>query len=156
MADMFSPEQRSQNMSAVRARDTKPELTVRRLVHSLGYRYRLYRKDLPGSPDLAFISKQKVIFVHGCFWHRHARCSRGNVPQSNAGFWLPKLEKTVRRDAKVIRRLRSSGWKVLVLWECQLVDSDKLRQTITSFLGRVKTARCRTMSQMGGSPNDGG
>ena len=149
MADMFSPEQRSRNMKAVRAKDTKPELTVRRLVHSLGYRYRLYRKDLPGSPDLAFISRRKAIFVHGCFWHRHARCSRGDVPRSNTGFWLPKLEKTVKRDAKAIRKLKSSHWKVLVLWECQLMDSAKLRRTVKNFLGRVKVARGATISQIG-------
>jgi DNA mismatch endonuclease (patch repair protein) len=123
-------------MSAVRARDTQPELVVRRLVHSLGYRYRLYRKDLPGSPDLAFISRRKAIFVHGCFWHRHTKCSRGRVPQTNTPFWLSKMKKNVDRDASVMRRLRSAGWKVLVLWECRLEDEVGLRREIVRFLGK--------------------
>jgi len=141
MADVFSSEQRSRNMKAIGSRDTRPELAVRRLVHSLGYRYRLHRKDLPGSPDLAFISKRKAIFVHGCFWHRHGRCSRATVPQSNAGFWLTKLAKNVKRDADVIRKLKSSGWKVLVIWGCQLGDSANLRRTVERFLGKKAVSR---------------
>ena len=136
MADSFSSEQRSRNMRAVKARDTKPEVSVRRLVHSLGYRFRLYRRDLPGTPDLAFIAKRKAIFVHGCFWHRHKYCPRGSAPQSNTEFWLAKLDKNVKRDARAIKELRSSGWKVLVLWECKLSDSEGLRRMIKRFLAR--------------------
>jgi DNA mismatch endonuclease (patch repair protein) len=122
MADSFSSEQRSRNMRAVKARDTKPEVSVRRLVHSLGYRFRLYRRDLPGTPDLAFIGKRKAIFVHGCFWHRHKYCPRGSVPQSNTEFWLAKLDKNVKRDARAIKELRSSGASFEMLFSSAVCD----------------------------------
>ena len=118
--DQLSTEQRSRVMRRVRSKDTRPEMTVRSLVHRLGYRFRLHRKDLPGRPDLVFPARSKVIFVHGCWWHQH-RCSRGSrSPKSNQTYWLPKLEKNVRRDRRNIRRLRRDGWSVMVIWECQV------------------------------------
>ncbi len=133
--DKLSPQARSENMRRIRSRDMKPELAVRRLVHSLGYRYRLHRSDLPGKPDLVFVSRQKVIFVHGCFWHQHTRCIDGKLPQSRQEYWVPKLHKNKERDRRNLRRLRRSGWKCLVVWECQTKDSNKISARILSFLG---------------------
>lgn len=111
---------RSQIMRSVRSTDTQPELAVRRMVHALGYRYRLYRKDLPGCPDVAFIGRRKVIFVHGCFWHGHI-CRRGaRHPKTNAEYWKEKIARNVRRDVSNESLLTSSGWEVLTIWECEL------------------------------------
>jgi DNA mismatch endonuclease (patch repair protein) len=115
-------------------------MVVRRLVHSLGYRYRLHVNALPGNPDLAFATRRRVIFIHGCFWHRHI-CSLGDrIPKSRLDFWVPKLEGNRLRDARKLRALRKAGWKALVIWECQLRDLDKVRRRIESFLG---LASCR-------------
>ena len=125
---------RSETMRAVKSKNTGPELFVRRLIHSLGYRYHLHRKDLPGKPDLVFPGRRKVIFVHGCFWHQHD-CQRGSrVPKTNVDYWLPKLSRNKGRDQKNIDLLQSSGWDVLVVWECELKDSDVLKQRICFFL----------------------
>ena len=113
-------EQRSRIMRAVKSRNTQPEMTVRRLVHSMGYRYRLHRKDLPGKPDLAFISRRKAIFVHGCFWHGHD-CPRGSrEPKTNRDYWIPKIAKTRERDKATMERLWKMDWKTLVIWECEI------------------------------------
>ena len=112
MADTLTSEQRSERMSRIGARDTGPEIKVRRLAHSLGYRYRLHRRELPGTPDLVFPGRRKVIFVHGCFWHRHPGC--GRMPKSKLEFWRPKLENNRKRDLAAQRKLRSLGWKRLV------------------------------------------
>ena len=118
MADVHNPEQRSFNMSRIRSRDTKPELIVRSIVHQMGYRFRLHCKDLAGKPDLVFPGKQKIIFVHGCFWHLH-RCRYGRVaPKTNAEFWQAKREDTVERDRRNRRILRADGWDVMTVWEC--------------------------------------
>src|SRR5215210_1997488 len=109
-------------MGRIRATDTKPEMMVRRLLHSLGYRFRLHRRDLPGSPDLAFPSRRKIVFVHGCFWHQHPGCRLAYRPKSNIDFWSEKFAANRRRDRRAIRRLRSSGWDPLVIWECELAD----------------------------------
>jgi DNA mismatch endonuclease (patch repair protein) len=127
---------RSENMRAIRSKDTQPEMTVRRLVHGLGYRYRLHRANLPGKPDLAFPARRKVIFVHGCFWHSHD-CKSGLVPRSNQDFWLPKLLRNKIRDGKNLEALADLGWKVLVVWQCELRDSRSLRLKIKRFLGRL-------------------
>ena len=120
MLDNVTRTRRSEIMARVRSGDTGPELAVRSLVHSMGYRYRLHRKDLPGSPDLVFPRMQKVIFVHGCFWHQH-RCKRGNrKPSSHMDYWLAKLQRNVARDRRVIRQLKRLGWGALVVWECQM------------------------------------
>jgi DNA mismatch endonuclease (patch repair protein) len=128
---------RSENMRAIRGKNTKPEIEVRRLIHGLGYRFRLHRADLPGKPDLVFPARRKVIFVHGCFWHGHA-CKSGLIPNSNRDFWLPKLSKNKARDAKNLDALTQKGWKVLVIWECELRDARALCRTVKKFLGRRK------------------
>lgn len=119
MVDHLTPQIRSLVMSRIRGRDTSPELAVRRLVHSLGYRFRLYKKGLPGTPDLVFASRCKVIFVHGCFWHRHEGCKRASSPASRAEYWAQKFKRNVARDAKSERALRHLGWDVLVIWQCE-------------------------------------
>lgn len=119
-ADPLTPEQRSRTMSRVRAKDTGPEVRVRRVAHRLGYRFRLHRSDLPGRPDLVFPRLRKVVLVHGCFWHGHD-CRQGRKkPKTNAAYWLPKLERNRDRDAANLRGIRRLGWRPLVVWECQL------------------------------------
>lgn len=132
--DTLTPRERSARMALVRGKDTKPELTVRRLVHGMGYRYRLHRRDLPGTPDLVFPARGKVILVHGCFWHRHARCALARLPKSRADFWLPKLTANAERDARNLRALRRLGWGVMTIWECQLRDTARLASRIRRFL----------------------
>lgn len=134
MADTVSPEKRSQIMQAIKSRNTGPELTVRRLAHRLGYRYRLHRKDLPGRPDLVFPARKKVIFVHGCFWHAHS-CKYGRAPQSRQDYWLPKLKRNQERDAENRAELAALGWEVLTLWECELKDLGGLADRLKAFLG---------------------
>lgn len=133
--DTLSRAERSERMGRVRSKNTKPELVVRRLVHSLGYRYRLHRTDLPGCPDLVFVSLKKLIFIHGCFWHRHNGCPNTRLPKSRLDFWQPKLEANRTRDARNLRRLRARGWRILVIWECQVRNVAKLERRITRFLG---------------------
>lgn len=121
-------------MRAIRSKGMKPEMVVRRMVHALGYRYRLHRKDLPGKPDLAFIGRRKAIFVHGCFWHQHPGCREGRAPSSNQQYWIPKLQKNAGRDAKAVEKLTERGWKTLVVWECETVDEPTLKRRLKSFL----------------------
>lgn len=121
-------------MAAVHSKDTQPELIVRRLVHMMGYRYRLYRPDLPGKPDLVFPGRQKVIFVHGCFWHQHG-CGASHLPKSNVEYWTSKLELNKRRDTYQIKALHKAGWQCLILWECELKNTDFLKKRIKEFLG---------------------
>lgn len=132
--DTLDPGQRSARMALVRGKNTKPELVVRRLVHGLGYRYRLHRRDLPGTPDLVFPNRRKVIFVHGCFWHRHMNCALGRLPKSRSEFWFPKLEGNAERDERNVRELAQLGWRVLTVWECQLRDKTRLADMIRRFL----------------------
>ena len=137
MTDTLTPKERSERMSLVRGADTKPEMLVRRLVHGMGYRYRLHRRNLPGKPDLVFASRRKVIFVHGCFWHRHPdpECALARLPKSRLDFWKPKLEGKRERDVRNQARLGELGWEVLVIWECELRDVGTLRTRIREFLG---------------------
>ncbi|WP_238375811.1 very short patch repair endonuclease [Ectothiorhodospira magna] len=121
-------------MSRVRSKDTKPEMRVRRLVHGMGYRYRLHRRDLPGCPDLVFPSRWAVIFVHGCFWHRHRGCALARLPKSRVEFWEAKLEGNRLRDENNQRRLRELGWRVLIVWECQVADLEGTAEKIKGFL----------------------
>ena len=134
VVDILTPEQRSALMARIRGKDTKPELMVRRLAHRLGYRYRLHRKDLPGKPDLVFSGRKKVIFVHGCFWHRHEGCGLAAEPKSRTGFWKKKFEQNMARDRKVVKHLRACGWSVLVIWECETHSPDQIAQKIEIFL----------------------
>lgn len=131
--DVMTKEERSRRMSLVRSKDTKPELLVRRLVHRLGYRYRLHRKDLPGRPDMVFPSRKKIIFVHGCFWHGH-ECKVGHIPRSRLDYWVQKITRNNERDRSTLRRLRRRRWKCLVLWECQLRELEKITARIIRFL----------------------
>lgn len=121
-------------MRAVKSKDTKPELTLRRLVHGMGYRYRLHRRDLPGKPDLVFAARRKVIFVHGCFWHGHD-CKRGDrQPKSNAAYWRAKIDRNRARDAAVQADLSAAGWSVLTVWECEMKDLGALKTRLVGYL----------------------
>ena len=135
MMDSLTPEERSKRMALVRGKNTKPEMIVRRLVHSLRYRYRLHDRKLPGRPDLVFKRRRKVIFVHGCFWHRHAGCPRSTMPKSRMEFWREKWEDNERRDHNNQAKLCALGWEVLIIWECELKDLDRLAGRICDFLG---------------------
>lgn len=134
MADTISADERSHIMSLVKGKDTRPEMLVRRLLHSAGFRYRLHDAELPGKPDLVFSRKRKVIFVHGCFWHCHKGCSQARIPKSNQEYWLAKLEGNKARDETNLRKLRDTGWQTLVVWECELRDLDSLALRLQSFL----------------------
>jgi DNA mismatch endonuclease (patch repair protein) len=136
MSDVLTPEQRRRNMSAIKGKDTKPEMIVRRMAHEMGYRYRLHRKDLPGKPDLVFPGRCKVIEIRGCYWHMH-ECKYGRViPKTNTEFWQTKRQSNVTRDTKNAAELEKLGWNMLVIWECETRDSDrdKLRQRLKDFL----------------------
>ncbi|WP_100253296.1 very short patch repair endonuclease [Methylobacterium sp. UNC300MFChir4.1] len=121
-------------MRANKARGTKPELLVRRSLHSLGYRFRLHRRDLPGSPDIVLPRHRVAIQVHGCFWHQHEGCRHANLPRSRTAYWHPKLARNVERDVRTNAALRALGWRVLVLWECELKDLDALRDRLRTYL----------------------
>lgn len=120
-------------MAAVRQKDTAPEMSVRRLLHAKGFRYRLHVRNLPGCPDLVFPGRQKVIFVHGCFWHGHA-CRRGRIPDSNVEFWTKKISTNKSRDAKAVAELKQMGWEICVVWQCQIHDRDALAHRLIEFL----------------------
>jgi DNA mismatch endonuclease (patch repair protein) len=134
--DPLSPQERSHRMSLIRAKDSKPEMKVRRLVHSMGFRYRLHVRELPGCPDMVFPARRKLVFVHGCFWHLHrcALCDR--LPKTRPDYWLPKLRKNRERDGLNQRRLRVLGWRVLVIWECETAAKrlDDLAERLRQFL----------------------
>ncbi|HEV7643006.1 MAG TPA: very short patch repair endonuclease [Pyrinomonadaceae bacterium] len=132
--DTLSPEERSGRMSRVRSKNSKPEMVIRRLVYSLGYRYRLHEPSLPGKPDLVFWGKHKIIFVHGCFWHRHGKCPLTRWPKSKLDFWKPKLESNKKRDIKNLKNLKLMGWDVLVIWECEITKPENLIPGLKSFL----------------------
>ena len=136
MADTVSPEVRSRIMARVKSKGMKPELRVRRLLHGLGYRYRLHRADLPGRPDLVFPSRRKVVFVNGCFWHRHAGCPKVRIPATNRAYWVAKLERNHARDARNIARLDEQGWAVATVWECELQDLSTAAARLIDFLGQ--------------------
>ena len=128
-----SPE-RSALMARVGQKNTKPELIVRKLLHGLGYRYRLHRKNLPGTPDICFPTRKKVIFVHGCFWHRHEGCRRTTTPKTRTDFWEEKFRQNVARDQRKIDDLHQLGWNSLVVWECETEDKSKLESRLIDFL----------------------
>lgn len=138
--DTISASERSHVMSLVKGKNTRPEMVVRRMVHGAGFRYRLHGAKLPGKPDLVFSRKRKVIFVHGCFWHRHEGCALARIPKSNQEFWLTKLEGNKERDESNLRKLHEIGWETLVVWECELRDLGALEQRLRSFLADVTTA----------------
>lgn len=132
--DTLTPVQRSQLMSRIKARNTKPEIAVRRMVYGLGFRYRLNYEGLIGRPDLAFVGRRKVIFVHGCFWHWHEGCTLSKIPKTRAEFWQAKLQANRARDHKICTALEEQGWQVLVVWQCELKDPEALLRRLEAFL----------------------
>lgn len=150
MADSISPERRSQIMSCIRSKDTRPEMLVRRMVHGMGYRYRLHDRKLPGCPDMVFATRRAVIFIHGCYWHQHPGCKRARVPKSRIDYWGPKLERNRSRDLERLTALRRLGWRVLVIWECQTSGAKtstwerRLRGRLVRFLGLPAADRCNS------------
>ena len=146
--DNLSPEDRSKCMSHIRSKGMKPERAVRSIVHRLGYRFRLHRRDLPGSPDLVLPRHRAVIFVNGCFWHWHpdGDCPIAGLPKSNLDYWKPKLSRTRIRDQENVASLESKGWRVLVLWECELKDSSKVIDRLELFLSRTGTQKLKALS----------
>ncbi len=131
MADVVSPAVRSRMMSGIKGRDTKPEVLVRKALFAAGYRFRIYRKDLPGSPDVVLPGRRVAIFAHGCFWHMHAGCKNAKLPATRPEFWKAKLERNVERDLRATEALRSSGWRVLTVWECGTRDAELLGKLST-------------------------
>ncbi len=128
-------------MAAIRSKNTKPEIVVRRLLHAMGYRYRLNDHRLPGRPDIVFQKRKTLIWIHGCFWHGH-RCPRGaRIPKSNAEYWGKKLARNKERDAANLTAASEAGWKALVVWECEIRDPEKLRNTFAQFLGKPRSSR---------------
>jgi DNA mismatch endonuclease (patch repair protein) len=136
-------------MRKITSKDTSPELVVRSLAHQLGFRFRLHRRDLPGTPDLVFPRLGKAIFVHGCFWHLHPGCRLSRIPKTRIEYWKPKLERNRDRDMAVLRVFRKLGWKVLVVWECETATPDLLRRKLKLFLGSYSQRGSRTSSRAG-------
>jgi DNA mismatch endonuclease (patch repair protein) len=134
MVDRISKERRSWNMSRIRGTNTKPELLVRSLLHRLGYRFLLHVRELPGRPDIVLPKWQRIIFVHGCFWHRHPGCSQAYQSKSRKRFWQHKLERNVVRDRKVCAKLRRMGWRVSIIWECQTKQEDTLERRVGAIV----------------------
>lgn len=132
--DNLTLQQRSDVMARVRSKGMRPELAVRKLAYSLGYRYRLHARDLPGCPDMVFRPRRKVVFVHGCFWHRHANCKLARMPKSHVSFWRQKLEGNRRRDEEKRRELVRAGWRVLTIWECQIPKIGRVAARLQRFL----------------------
>lgn len=147
MSDTISSKQRSLNMSRIRSRNTLPELRVRSILHRSGFRFRLHQKGLPGKPDIVLRRHKTVVFVHGCFWHQHKGCKRCTTPRTNESYWQAKLEGNIRRDKAHVKQLRSLGWSVLVVWECETKDESrltrKLRRAMDSNISRKIGSRMK-------------
>lgn len=139
MADIMSKDERSERMSRIRSKDTKPELLVRKELWRAGFRYRLHAKELPGRPDLVLPRLQTAVFVHGCYWHGHC-CQKGRIPRANSGFWAEKFAKNKLRDARNRARLRRLGWKVIVVWECTLYARGKRERTLAKLVEKLRGA----------------
>jgi DNA mismatch endonuclease, patch repair protein len=134
MTDRLTPERRSENMRRIRSQNTSPEMAVRKLLHGHGYRYRLHVRDLPGKPDLVFPARRCVLMIHGCFWHGHKGCRESRMPKTNQEYWVPKLEKNYARDRGHLRALRRLGWRVMVVWECQVEKLSWIESKLIRFL----------------------
>ncbi|MEM9417689.1 MAG: DNA mismatch endonuclease Vsr [Planctomycetota bacterium] len=134
MVDKLTKERRSWNMSRIRGTDTKPERVVRSVLHRMGYRFRLHRRELPGKPDIVLPRYKTVVFVHGCYWHRHKGCRLAYTPKTRVEFWNTKFTANVERDRRNVRELEQSGWKVIIVWECETVDRDLLEQSLRAAL----------------------
>jgi len=137
MTDTHTPEQRSRNMAAIRCKDTSPERLVRSELHRRGFRFSLHRKDLPGKPDIVLPKYRTVIFVHGCFWHRHSGCRYCSTPSSNTEYWVKKFKRNVKRDRHVCYKLRADGWRVILIWECQVRNNTALQSRITTVARQI-------------------
>jgi DNA mismatch endonuclease (patch repair protein) len=135
MVDTFPTLKRKQIMAAVKSKNTRPEMIVRRMVHGMGFRFRLHVKSLPGTPDLVFAKRKKVIQVHGCFWHGHAGCSRSTLPTTNASFWSDKISANKKRDRKAERDLTALGFRSLTIWQCELRETSRVVKKLAKFLG---------------------
>jgi DNA mismatch endonuclease vsr len=133
--DRISPEQRSQNMAQVKSKNTKPEMLVRSLLHRMGYRFRLHIKTLPGHPDVVLPRYKAVIFVHGCFWHRHEGCKRATMPATRTEFWRKKIDGNQSRDRRNLTALEELGYRCLVIWQCEMKDIEALKMRLSEFLG---------------------
>lgn len=144
MTDKLSVEQRSQNMRRIRSKNTSPELAVRRLLHRLGFRYRLHVASMPGKPDIVLPRFKRIIEVRGCFWHQHPGCIDSHIPKSRLEYWAPKLERNRKRDVENLRALRSLGWRVLTVWECQVGAHERLEIRLLRFLGVTKRAETKS------------
>ena len=137
MTDIVDSQRRSEMMARIRGRDTVPEIVVRRIAHKLGLRFRLHRKDLPGRPDLVFPKHRLAVLVHGCFWHRHGGCRYAYTPKSRIAFWTDKFARNVARDQRNEKALRELGWRVLVIWECETRDKEKIKQRLLEIVGHA-------------------
>lgn len=150
MIDIVDRKTRSRMMSRIRGRDTGPELLLRKALHRMGFRYRMHVRGLPGRPDLVFPKYRALVFVHGCFWHRHSECAQATTPSSNVLFWREKFERTVERDAAVVAELRKQGWRIAVVWECalgkkELVDvSGRIGMWLMSGKGQLELPKVRS------------
>jgi DNA mismatch endonuclease, patch repair protein len=156
MVDRFDAATRSRNMSRVRSVDTRAELTVRRIAHALGYRFRVHRRDLPGTPDLVFPSRRVALFVNGCFWHRHEGCGRAATPKTRAAFWEDKFRRTLQRDRRVNSSLAELGWRTEVIWECETRDRDHVEGLLRCYLerrGQEPTGVSKGESLLATAPN---
>lgn len=143
--DTRSPEQRTYIMQSVRSRDTGPELIVRSMLHRMGFRFSLHRKDLPGRPDIVLPKHKAVVFVHGCFWHGHG-CAKGKLPKSRLDFWGPKIQRNRNRDAESVKMLKAEGWRVLTVWQCQIKNANRLHKRLANFFAsRVASMRRRSV-----------
>lgn len=138
MVDTLTPAQRSERMSRIRSRDTKPEIVLRSALHRLGFRFRLHGRRLPGKPDIVLPRYRTAIFVHGCFWHRHKGCKVATTPKSNTDFWVIKFDRNVARDARNVEELRRAGWRVLTVWECELFGPSKVTETAFELASAIR------------------
>jgi DNA mismatch endonuclease, patch repair protein len=139
MADFLTPAERSTRMSRIRSRDTLPEIALRRALHALGLRFRLDNRKLPGTPDIVLPRYKAAVFVHGCFWHRHEGCKVFTTPRSNTAFWVRKFDRNVARDARVTEKLDALGWRVFVVWECELNSGQKASATALALASAIRT-----------------
>ncbi len=140
MTDVLSKEQRQKCMSHIKGKDTKPEILVRRFLFAHGFRYRLYRKDMPGKPDIVLPKYKTVIFINGCFWHGHSDCKYASIPETNREFWLSKISGNIERDKNTVSKLESLGWRVIVIWQCQLKSKTK-DQTLNNLITEIQNEK---------------
>jgi DNA mismatch endonuclease (patch repair protein) len=143
MVDTLTPAQRSERMSRIRSTDTKPEVALRKALHRLGFRFRVHGRRLPGKPDIVLTKYRTVIFVHGCFWHRHEGCKIATTPKSNTEFWIEKFSRNVARDAAVLDQLHAAQWRVIIAWECDLGSVAKVSAKATEMAAQIRSNSCR-------------